>query len=296
MSTALVNARVLTPEGFKADRAVLVKDGRVEDLVPASDPRLKAAERHDLAGRTLLPGFIDCQVNGGGGALFNATPSVDGIRTIALAHRRFGTTGLLPTVISDSPEVMRAAVAAVDAALATVPGVLGIHIEGPYLAPARKGVHAEATLRRPEAAESAWLAGALKRGKCLVTLAPEQVPPGFIRALASSGVIVAIGHTDGDYLSMRRALADGARGFTHLYNAMSPLKSREPGAVGAALEDPASWCGIIVDGHHVHPASLRVALTAKPRGKLFLVTDAMPTVGAADPSFLLNGEAIVERD
>ena len=296
MSTALINGRVLTLSGWRDDAAVLIEGGRITDVCAASDARVRVAEQHDLAGGSLLPGFIDCQVNGGGGVLFNTTPTVEGIRAIVAAHRRYGTTGLLPTLISDSFQVMREAIGAVDAAMAEgLPGVLGIHIEGPYIAPARKGVHHESSLRLPDASEIA-LTGSLKRGRTLITLAPERVPTEIVRTLVAAGVIVAIGHTAGDYISVRRALDAGARGFTHLYNAMTPLQSREPGAVGAALEDRESWCGIIVDGHHVHPASLKVALAAKPRGKLFLVTDAMPPVGATEPSFVLNGETITVQD
>ncbi|HET7269395.1 MAG TPA: amidohydrolase family protein, partial [Oleiagrimonas sp.] len=142
MTTALVNARVLTSHGLQTGFAVLVDEGRISGLALPSDPRVRAAERHDLAGSYLLPGFIDCQVNGGGGVLLNETPTVEGIRAIVAAHRRFGTTGMLPTLISDSPEVMRKAVAAVDEAMAEgMPGVLGIHLEGPFLAPKRKGIH-----------------------------------------------------------------------------------------------------------------------------------------------------------
>jgi len=296
MSLALKNGRVLTESGFRDGFAVLLDDAHIEALLPVSDPRVQAAESHDLKGATLLPGFIDTQVNGGGGVLFNSTPSVEGIRAIAAAHRRFGTTGLLPTLISDSVETMREAIRAVDAAMAEgLPGVLGIHIEGPYIAPARKGVHDAAALRVPDAGEVA-LATSLKRGCTLLTLAPERVPVDTVRKLVAAGVIVSVGHTAGEYAAVRHALDAGARGFTHLYNAMTPLQSRAPGAVGAALEDRESWCGIIVDGHHVHPASLKVALAAKPRGKVFLVTDAMPTVGAANPSFLLNGETITEHN
>lgn len=296
MNTALTNGRVLTQDGWREDLAVLVEGGRIAGLLPASDARIRAAGQHDLAGKRLLPGFIDCQVNGGGGVLFNATPSIGGIRAIAQAHRRHGTTGLLPTLISDSVEVMRTAIAAVDGAIAEgVPGVLGIHIEGPYIAASRKGVHHEAALRLPDAAEIT-LSASLEHGPTLMTLAPEQVPADTLRALLDAGVIVAVGHTAGDYGSIRRALDAGARGFTHLFNAMTPLQSRAPGAVGAALEDRASWCGVIVDGHHVHPASLKVALAAKPRGKVFLVTDAMPPVGGPDQSFVLNGETITVRD
>lgn len=296
MTTALINGRVLTQDGWRDDLAVLVEGGHIAALLPAADAQVRAAQQHDLAGRRLLPGFIDCQVNGGGGVLFNATPSVAGIRAIAAAHRRHGTTGLLPTLISDSLEVMRAAIAAVDAAMTQgVPGVLGIHIEGPYIAASRKGVHDETALRLPDAAEIA-LSASLKHGRTLMTLAPEQVPVETLRALLDAGVIVAVGHTAGDYAAVRHALDAGVRGFTHLFNAMTPLQSRAPGAVGAALEDRESWCGVIVDGHHVHPASLKVALAAKPRGKVFLVTDAMPPVGGPDKSFVLNGEIITVRD
>lgn len=295
MTTALINGTVLTPEGFASDRAVLVEKGRIKEVLPANHPRLLDGPRHDLGGRFLLPGFIDCQVNGGGGVLFNHEPSVEGIRAIAAAHRRFGTTGLLPTLISDEAEVMQRALAAVDAAMQQVPGILGIHIEGPYIAPARKGVHAEATLRVPDAREIA-LSTSLKRGRTLLTLAPECVPAEALREFLAAGVVVSVGHTAADYDSVRRALAAGVRGFTHLFNAMTPLQSRAPGAVGAALEDRDSWCGVIVDGAHVHPASLKVALAAKPRGKLFLVTDAMPTVGARASEFELNGEIVTIKD
>ncbi|MBS7456224.1 N-acetylglucosamine-6-phosphate deacetylase [Coralloluteibacterium stylophorae] len=296
MATALINGRVLGDDGFVEGRAVLVEAGRIVALVAADDPCVAQARTHDLAGATLLPGFIDLQVNGGGGALFNNAPTVDTLRTIARAHRRFGTTGLLPTLISDDAEVMRAAIAAVGEAIAQgEPGVLGIHLEGPYLAPARKGTHDAAKFRVPDAAEIA-MATSLRGGATLVTLAPERVPAATIQALVAAGARVAAGHTAATYDEARAGLAAGISGFTHLYNAMSPLTGREPGAVGAALEDRGSWCGIIVDGHHVHPASLRVALAAKPRGRLFLVTDAMPPVGAEDPSYVLYGETITARD
>jgi N-acetylglucosamine-6-phosphate deacetylase len=292
---ALINARVLTPDGFRDDVAVLVEDGRIAALAAPDDARLRGARVHDLAGLHLLPGFVDCQVNGGGGVLFNDAPSVETIRRIGAAHRRFGTTGFLPTLISDDAEVMRAAIAAVDAAIAEgVPGVLGIHLEGPYIAPARRGAHDAAKFRRLDDAELD-LVCSLRRGVTVLTLAPECVPAERIRALAARGVIVCAGHTAAAYAQMRAALDAGVRGFTHLYNAMTPLQGREPGVVGAALEDRASWCGLIVDGHHVHPASLRVALAAKPRGKLLLVTDAMPPVGAETDTYVLAGATITCR-
>jgi N-acetylglucosamine-6-phosphate deacetylase len=296
MTTALTHARVLAADGWHDDLAVLLEGERIVDLLPPADPRVRDAHQHDLRGAMLLPGFIDVQVNGGGGVLFNEAPTVETLRRIGAAHRRFGTTGFLPTLISDRVEVMRAALAAVEQALAEgVPGVLGIHLEGPYLAAARKGVHDPKYFHAPGSDELALLC-APHRGVRLLTLAPDQVPLASIGALAGAGLIVCAGHTAADYETIRAALAAGVRGFTHLFNAMTPFGSREPGVVGAALEDADSWCGIIVDGHHVHPASLRVAIAAKPRGKMLLVTDAMPPVGADRPDYVLNGETIVVRD
>ena len=292
---ALVNGRVLTPQGFGDALAVVVNAGRItavveQDALPAD------IVRQDLQGGWLMPGFIDAQVNGGGSVLFNNTPTVEALGAIARAHRRFGTTGLLPTLISDDASVMKQAIAATQQAIAQgVPGILGIHLEGPYLAPSRKGTHDAGKFRVPDAEEIA-MATSLGNGVTLITLAPERVPEQTIRELVARGAVVVAGHTAATYEEARAGLDAGLRGFTHLYNAMSPLQGREPGAVGAALEDADSWCGVIVDGVHVHPASLRVALAAKPRGKIFLVTDAMPMVGADDPAFVLYGETITAKD
>jgi N-acetylglucosamine-6-phosphate deacetylase len=295
MTTALVNTRVLTAKGWRDDVAVVVDGGRILELV-ASDGIAFGTEVRDLGGRMLLPGFIDCQVNGGGGVLFNDQPTVEGIRAIGEAHRRFGTTGFLPTLISDTSEKMQAAIAAVGAAIGEgVPGVLGIHLEGPFLSREKRGVHAEQFLHAPDSVEL-QTAASLQRGLTLLTLAPERVDPEAIRGLAERGVIIAAGHSNADHDTVRAALDAGVRGFTHLFNAMSPLASRAPGMVGAALDHAESWCGVIADGHHVHPAAIRIALKAKPRGKIFFVTDAMPPVGADDPSFTLGGETITARD
>jgi len=296
MELALVNGRMLTGNGFEDGVAVVVRAGLIVGLVDARDPCLNTIARHDLQGSLLAPGFVDCQVNGGGGVLFNDAPNVDTIRRIGAAHAQFGTTGFLPTLISDDAEVMRAAIEAVDQAIAQgVPGVFGIHLEGPYLAPDRRGIHNAAKFHIPQAADIA-LAASLQNGCTLLTLAPERVDDASIRALIAQGVIVAAGHTAADYARTRHALDAGVRGFTHLFNAMTPLQSREPGVVGAALEDRSSWCGLIVDGFHVHPAVLRIALASKPQGKLFLVTDAMPPVGSDSDTFELNGETITCRD
>jgi len=294
---ALCNARVLTDNGLQDSLVVVLAGKQIQAIVPAEDARVTQADtRVDLGGATLLPGFIDIQVNGGGGVLFNNARDPQALATIAAAHRRFGTTGMLPTLISDTPEVMAEAVHATRQAIAqAVPGVLGIHLEGPYLSPARKGTHDEHKFRLPNAHEIA-LDTSLDNGVTLITLAPERVPLDDIRAFVGGGAIVFAGHTAATYEQARAGIAAGVSGFTHVYNAMSQLAGREPNAVGAALEDPNVWCAVIVDGVHVHPASLRVALAAKPRGKLLLVTDAMTMVGSQCPSFDLYGETITAVD
>ncbi len=292
MSVALVNGRVLRENRLVEGRCVLLADGRILDIVAPSERRVRRAERYDLGGQLLLPGFIDSQVNGGGGVLFNDAPSVESIRAIGRAHRRFGTTGFLPTLISTDPDIMARAIAAVRGAIeAGVPGVLGIHIEGPYLSLARKGVHDPAKLRELDASALGLLTS-LRGGRTLVTLAPEVTTPQIIEKLVAAGVVVSAGHTNATYAEISIALRHGLTGFTHLFNAMSQLTGREPGAVGAALEDPTSWCGIIVDGAHTDPVVLRIALRCKPHDRFMLVTDAMPSVGTNNDSFELQGRRI----
>ena len=286
---ALVNGRVLLPEGFREALSVVIEGDTIAGL-PAEPPA--GAEIVDLAGGLLLPGFIDTQVNGGGGRLFNDDPSVETVRVIAETHRRYGTTGLLPTLISDDLPVIEAAIRAVDAAIeAGVPGVLGIHIEGPFLSPARHGIHSQDKLRPLSDAYLALLESA-RRGRTLVTLAPECATPAQVARLTAAGVIVAAGHSDAPYETVRAAIEHGLTGFTHIFNAMSQLTGRAPGMVGAALEDDRTFAGIIADGYHLHPASLRVALRAKGPERLMLVTDAMPSVGSEADHFLIHGREI----
>lgn len=287
---ALTGARVFDGERMLDGVGVVVERGKIAAVSPESEIA-PTVERRRIAG-LLAPGFIDVQVNGGGGVLFNADPSVDAIRAIGAAHRRFGTAGFLPTFITDSREKMAAAVAAVRAALeANVPGVLGIHLEGPFLNPARKGVH-DAAHMRPIAGDDMALIASLGRGRTLVTLAPEQVPMEAIAKLAAAGVVVAAGHTAASYETIKEARRRGLSGFTHLFNAMPPLASRAPGPVGAALEDRECWCGIIVDLHHVAPATLRLALAARGPERMMLVTDAMPSVGTDLAQFDLLGQTV----
>jgi len=296
MPTALINGRVLRRGGFVEGLAVLVEGERIATVVAHDDARVKAATAYDLRGQLLMPGFIDTQVNGGGGVLFNDAPSVESIAAIGRAHRKFGTTGFLPTLISDDLRVIETAIEAVAAAIrARVPGVLGIHIEGPFLSPQRHGVH-DASKFRALDSDAIKLLGVPTGGRTLVTLAPELATPRLIRELADTGAIVAAGHTDASYACVKAALGAGLRGFTHLFNAMSQLGSREPGVVGAALEDATSYCGIIVDGVHVDPVTLRLALRCKPLDRFMLVTDAMPDAGTDCSEFLLQGRRILVRD
>lgn len=291
MKQALINARLFTGDEWLHSQALLINGERIEAIVTTD--KVPADYRSvDLTGQRLIPGLIDTQVNGGGGMLFNDAPSVETLRILGEAHRRYGTTGFLPTLISDDLSVVETAIAAVREALSEkIPGVLGIHLEGPFLNPARKGVHDEAKFRRLTP-ETVALLSSLKTGFTLVTLAPERTSPELIRDLCALGVMVAAGHTAADYEETRAALTAGVRSFTHLFNAMTPMSSREPGVVGAALEDSQSWCGLIVDGYHVHPTTLKIAIAAKKKGKMILVTDAMPTVGSTDKQFKLNGEII----
>ncbi|HUI62477.1 MAG TPA: N-acetylglucosamine-6-phosphate deacetylase [Steroidobacteraceae bacterium] len=292
MATALINGRVLTDGGITDGLCVLIEHGRIWAVVPESDARCRQAQQRDLAGQLLLPGFIDSQVNGGGGVLFNDAPSVEVIRAIGRAHRRFGTTGFLPTLISADLDVVARAIAAVQAALqAGVPGVLGIHIEGPFLNVTRKGVHDPAKLRELDATAIGLLTS-MRGGRTLVTLAPEMTTPDLIGKLVAAGVVVSAGHTNATYAQIATALRHGLTGFTHLFNAMSQLTGREPGVVGAALDDSSSWCGIIVDGEHADPVALRIALRCKRHDRFMLVTDAMPSVGTNDQSFNLQGRRI----
>ena len=290
MAVALVNGQVLI--GAQFEPATVVIEG--ERIVAVErDLDLGATEaRVDLAGGFLLPGFLDTQVNGGGGLLFNDAPTVETIATIGAAHRRYGVTGFLPTLISDDLAKVASAIAAVDQAIeAGAPGVLGIHIEGPFLSERRKGVHDASKFRTLDEAALALLTSS-RRGRTLVTLAPETTTPDMIGRLAAAGVTVAAGHTNATYERLMEALGAGVTGFTHLFNAMSPLANREPGAVGAALDHQDSWCGVIIDGRHIHPAALRIAFRAKRHDRFMLVTDAMPSVGMVDKSFTIQGRPI----
>jgi N-acetylglucosamine-6-phosphate deacetylase len=292
---ALVNGRVLLDGAFADGRAVLVQGDRISAVVESTAVPA-GAQRHDLHGLRLVPGFIDTQVNGGGGALFNDSPTAETIRVIGQAHRAFGTTGFLPTLISDDLSVIRSGIEAVETAIEEgVPGVLGIHIEGPFLNEHRKGIHDADKIRALDE-EGFSVLTSMKVGRTMITVAPECTTPEMISRLVAAGVIVSAGHSNGSYADVAAAIDAGLTGVTHLFNAMSPLGNREPGVVGAALESDRIWCGIIVDGHHVSPVTLKLALRCKPPEKLMLVTDAMPSVGSATKEFVLQGKRITARN
>ncbi len=275
------------------DCAVVIDGAGIAEILPRSEVPAGIPVHALPEGAWLAPGFIDCQVNGGGDVLFNDAPTAETIDRIAAAHLRFGTTALLPTLITDTPAKMRAALGAVREASARNPGVLGIHLEGPFLSPERPGVHDAALFRTPTDEDAAALIEE-RAGIVLVTLAPERVPAGFIRRLAAAGIRVSLGHSAATYAETRVALTEGLTGFTHLFNAMRPLQSREPGPVAAALETPDAWFGMIVDGHHVAPPMLRLAL--RGAGRPMLVSDAMPPVGGHTSGFILNGAEIEVRN
>lgn len=288
--TAITNARVVTPEAIREDLAICVRGGRIVDLVPQD--QVGDAQIIDLLGQYLLPGFIDTQVNGGGGRLFNDEPTAETVKVLTRAHARFGTTGLMATLVSDDLSVVERGRVAVDEALRSGDRtVVGLHIEGPFINTERRGVHDAAKIRQLTTAIANRLQP-LDNGPTLITVAPETVEPGTIRALVDKGFIVAAGHSAARYDDIAAAVDEGLTGFTHLYNAMSQLTVREAGVVGAALDLEQTWAGLIADGVHVADASARIALRCKGPDRLMLVTDAMPPVGTDMATFELLGETV----
>ena len=287
----LIADRVLMGDHWVANQAITVRGGVIVGLGTAAD--VSSGTRLD---GSVVPGFFDIQVNGGGGVLFNDDTSVEAIEAIGAAHRQFGTTSFLPTLISDDLEKVRTAINAVDEAIARgVPGVVGIHLEGPFLCEAKKGIH-DASKFRCMTAGDVELLTSLKYGKTLVTLAPEKVDAEKIRALTAAGVIVSAGHTAATYEQALAGIEAGVTGFTHLFNAMTGFESRAPGVVGAAFDSSNTWAGLIADGHHVHPAALRHTIETKGINRSILVSDAMPTVGSDAGEFMLDGQLITVQD
>lgn len=268
--------------------SVVLEGDRIAGLSP------RGAGTEPLGDGILCPGFLDLQVNGAGGVMLNDAPTVATLARMAEALARLGTLGFLPTLITDRPETTRAAIEAVAQAAGRVPGVLGLHLEGPHLDPRRAGAHDPALIRPLQAADLALYLDAARRLPLLkITLAPESATPEQIAALAGAGVLVSLGHSACEHDTAMAAFDAGAACVTHLFNAMSGLSHRAPGLVGAALARAGVSAGIIADGVHVHPAVLGVAQRAKAGpGRLFLVSDCMAVAGTADQRFALNGREI----
>jgi N-acetylglucosamine-6-phosphate deacetylase len=291
---ALTGARIFDGDAWHERSALVVDNGMVEGIIAADSPT--DARRVPVDGAMLVPGFVDLQVNGGGGVLLNEAPTLAGIRTICATHARFGTTALLPTLITDTPEVTERAIAAGAAATAaSVAGFLGLHLEGPHLSLARKGAHDPALIRPMQQVDIDRLVAARQALPNLITtVAAETVGPEQIAALAAAGIVVSIGHSDAGYAAVRAAVEAGATMVTHLFNAQSQIGNREPGVVGAALDLGTLHAGLIADGIHVDAASIGIALRAKRGpGRIFLVTDAMSLTGTDAQRLALNGREII---
>lgn len=291
---------LFTGEHICENRALVIENGFISRVIPHSDVPSGVPVERLPPDCLLAPGFIDVQVNGAGGVLFNDNPTKQAIDTIGTSLRSFGVTGFLPTFITDSKDKMdQACMAAVQACEYENNMALGIHLEGPFINSQRCGIHDPRYIRIPNRQDVIaleQLAIRLADKKVLLTLAPEIVQENSISQLIRAGVIVSIGHTAATYAETLDAIASGATGFTHLFNAMPPIMNREPGPVGAALSQRHISCGIIADGFHVHPALLRATLAAKAPGSVFLVTDAMPPVGTKEDSFILYGRHILRKD
>src|SRR5690242_9266259 len=283
--------RVFDGHAWHAESGVLIRDGRIVGLASRGELPSGWPETRLPAGVFLAPGFIDLQVNGGGGVLLNDQPTANGMRAIARAHRRYGTTACLPTLITDAREQMRTAIAAARS-IAGRDGIHGLHLEGPFISPKRPGVHRIDQIAQPTSGDLEALCDLAGTGRSLVTLAPECVPAGFVRRLSTSGVRVSVGHSEAPADVVMQAVEDGMTGVTHLFNAMPPLSARAPGIVGVALAEPRLIAGLILDGLHVDPVSARAAFAAKGADRIALVTDAMPTVGTSLDRFDLVGRAI----
>jgi N-acetylglucosamine-6-phosphate deacetylase len=289
----LSGARIFDGEKFLDDHAVIVEGERIAAIVPyAQRPQGVAG---DLAGGLLAPGYVDVQVNGGGGVLFNEDPTPEGIARIAAAHRRYGTVGLLPTLVTDAPQVMAAAITAVREARRRTPATLGVHLEGPFIDPRRRGAHDLKYVRDLAPDDIATISSA-ECGAVMLTLAPNRVGLESIAELVRRGVLVSLGHSEASYEEARAAIEAGARAFTHLFNAMSAPAGRQPGMVGAALDLADAFVGIIADGHHVHEANLRIALAAKRLDRFMLISDAMPPAAGGPDHFDLQGRPVTRAD
>jgi len=298
MRFALIGTDIFDGESLYSNKALLLENNAIHSITDVTNiPDNFQIKK--INGGTLMPGFVDLQVNGGGGVLFNDETSLEGLITISNAHLSTGTRAFLPTLITDTPDKSRAAVDAVVTAIEqNVPGILGIHFEGPHISVARKGAHSASLIRKMDTEDVRFLLDTANRlANVMVTVAPENVTFEQIKQLSNAGIIISLGHTNCSFQEATQAFHSGAKCVTHLFNAMSQIGNREPGLVGAALHTGSVSAGLIADDIHVHAASMRLAIASKlAPGHIFLVTDAMATVGSTIEEFTLNNRKILRRN
>ncbi|MEV7426348.1 MULTISPECIES: N-acetylglucosamine-6-phosphate deacetylase [unclassified Streptomyces] len=288
-STVLTGARVVLPTGTVDGGRVIVAGGRIAGAAPDD------AVRIDLTGHWLVPGFVDLHNHGGGGASFTSG-SVDDVLHGIRTHRAHGTTTLVASAVTGEMDFL-AQRAGILSELVEQGDLAGIHFEGPFISPCRKGAHSEALLRDPDPAEVRKLVDAARGTARMMTLATE-LPGGIdsVRLLVEHGVIAAIGHTDATYEQTVEAIDAGASVATHLFNAMPPLGHRTPGPIAALLEDDRVTVELINDGTHLHPAALELAFHRAGADRVAFITDAMDAAGFGDGRYQLGPLAVDVKD
>jgi N-acetylglucosamine-6-phosphate deacetylase len=294
--SAISADRIFDGDRWHSNAVIVIDNGTVQCIAPCDQSAGSWPTEVMPPGTMLAPGFIDLQVNGGGGVLLNDEPTPDAMRAIARAHRRYGATSCLPTLISDTRAKATAAIAAAKSLIGGTDGILGLHLEGPFISPSRPGIHRSDRILAATRDDLDWLGELSAVGHSMVTLAPECVPAGFVKTLATSGIRVSVGHSEATPDTLIRAIDEGLSGVTHLFNAMPAMSARAPGIVGIALTDERLTAGIILDGIHVDPRVVRAAFSAKDRSNIALVSDAMPTVGTEQDHFELMGRQIQLRN
>ena len=294
MKQALLGSQIFCGERFYDDHALLVEGKSIVDIVDKNNTP-DNFNKIELDQGILAPGFIDLQVNGGGGVLFNNSPNKESLNTIIKAHQFFGTTSVMPTVISDSLEVLEQCIKTVTEEIKNNSSLLGIHIEGPFFNTKYRGVHQKQYISTINS-DYLNLFESLKGFPVMLTLAPECISSQQLKHLTSLGIKTLAGHSDASYDELDDAIKNGLDGFTHLFNAMGQISAREPGVVGSALHFENTFASIIVDLHHVHPSLIQLAYQLKPKGKLFFISDSMATINHGKPSFELYDEVVNESD
>jgi len=294
MKKALTEAKLFTGENFLENKALLIEDKYIAGIVgKANIP--KNFEIQKLNGGILSPGFIDLQVNGGGGKLFNNSPDKESLNTIIEAHQYFGSTSIMPTVISDSLNILQKCTETISNEINNNHSLLGVHIEGPFFNAKYRGVHQKKYINTINASYLS-LFEKLDEFPVMITLAPECISIKQLKYLKSLGFKILAGHTDASYDQLEEAIKYGLDGFTHLFNAMGQISAREPSVVGSAFDFDETSASIIVDLHHVHPSLINLSFKQKPKGKLFFVSDSMATINHAEPSFELYDELVSESN